>query len=123
MVFQFQKGKATRLLLFSSSSGHVSRPFLQIVIGKFSARNEKLGHEAVEKLKKELGSPNGDKIRFHKLDVTKKDAIEAFRDHLKKEHGGIDILINNAGILINDGVGHLRTLAYCLSAAMVSIRG
>ncbi len=91
-------------------------PLLQIFLGNFSARNENLGHEAVENLKKELGSPNGDKIRFHKLDVTKKDTIDAFRDHLKKEYGGIDILINNAGIAIHDEVGHWRTLAYCLPA-------
>ncbi len=63
-------------------------------------------------MKEELGSPNGDKIRFHKLDVTKEDTIEAFRNHLKKEHGGIDILINNAGVAVFDEVSRSQITSW-----------
>ncbi len=62
----------------------------------FLARNEKLGKEALDELRKELGS-NGDKIRFHQLDITDKSSAEKLRDHLKKEHDGFDIFVNNAG--------------------------
>lgn len=57
-----------------------------------TARNPDLGKTAVAELEKE-----GLKPRFHQLDITNQKSVEALRDHLKKEHGGLDILINNAG--------------------------
>ncbi|PIK47140.1 Carbonyl reductase [Apostichopus japonicus] len=57
-----------------------------------TARNPELGKKAVADLEKE-----GLKPRFHQLDITKRESVQALRDHLKKEHGGLDILINNAG--------------------------
>ncbi|PSN32501.1 hypothetical protein C0J52_21941, partial [Blattella germanica] len=35
---------------------------------------------------------------FHQLDVTDQKCLDAFHDFIKKEHGGIDILVNNAAI-------------------------
>ncbi|XP_071811989.1 carbonyl reductase [NADPH] 1-like [Apostichopus japonicus] len=58
-----------------------------------TARNPELGKKAVADLEKE-----GLKPRFHQLDISNKASVEALRDHLKKEHGGLDILINNAAI-------------------------
>ncbi|XP_041485649.1 carbonyl reductase [NADPH] 1-like [Lytechinus variegatus] len=58
-----------------------------------TARNEGRGLAAVELLKKEGLDP-----RFHLLDVTDNESIDELRNHLEKEHGGIDILINNAGV-------------------------
>ncbi|XP_041477911.1 carbonyl reductase [NADPH] 1-like [Lytechinus variegatus] len=58
-----------------------------------TARNEGRGRAAVELLQKEGLNP-----RFHLLDVTDQSSIDTLRDHLEKEYGGIDVLINNAGI-------------------------
>jgi carbonyl reductase 1 len=40
----------------------------------------------------------GLKPRFHQLDVTDQKSLETFHDLIKNEHGGIDILVNNAAI-------------------------
>jgi carbonyl reductase 1 len=38
----------------------------------------------------------GLKPKFHQLDVTDQKSLETFRDFIKNEHGGIDVLVNNA---------------------------
>ncbi|XP_069492221.1 carbonyl reductase [NADPH] 1-like [Ambystoma mexicanum] len=58
-----------------------------------TARDPKLGEEAVQKLQQE-----GIKSLFHQLDITNLQSINALRDFLKQEYGGLDVLINNAGI-------------------------
>ncbi|KAM8975325.1 carbonyl reductase [NADPH] 1 isoform 2-T2 [Pelodytes ibericus] len=59
-----------------------------------TARDPKLGEEAVKSLKEKEGvSP-----LFHQLDITDLQSIKALRDFMKTKYGGIDILINNAGI-------------------------
>uniref|UniRef100_A0A8C5MBV8 carbonyl reductase (NADPH) n=1 Tax=Leptobrachium leishanense TaxID=445787 RepID=A0A8C5MBV8_9ANUR len=58
-----------------------------------TARNSKLGEEAVEALEKEGLSP-----RFHQLDIDDPQSIKVLRDFLKEKYGGLDVLINNAGI-------------------------
>ncbi|XP_061724782.1 carbonyl reductase [NADPH] 3-like [Cydia pomonella] len=58
-----------------------------------TSRNEQRGKTAVRKLKEESLHPN-----YHKLDVTKKESLEVFRDYIQKQYGGIDVLINNAAI-------------------------
>lgn len=62
-----------------------------------TARDESRGKEAVEKLKNEGIYP-----QFHQLDITNRNSVKNFANHLKKKHGGLDILINNAGILVKD---------------------
>eukprot|EP00058_Branchiostoma_floridae_P009643 XP_002595131.1 hypothetical protein BRAFLDRAFT_118599 [Branchiostoma floridae] len=56
------------------------------------ARNEKLGQEAVQKLKSEGLNPS-----FHQLDITNEQSIQALKQHLQDKHGGLDVLVNNAG--------------------------
>ena len=58
-----------------------------------TSRDEGRGKAAVEELKKEGLNP-----RFHQLDVNDSDSITKLRDDLVKEHGGLDILVQNAGI-------------------------
>ncbi|XP_050350075.1 carbonyl reductase [NADPH] 1-like [Nymphalis io] len=62
-----------------------------------TSRDAKRGQEAVKNLKKE-----GYKPHLYQLEVTDKNSVRAFAEHLKKEHGGLDILINNAGVITAD---------------------
>ena len=61
-----------------------------------SSRNETKGKEAAESLKKE-----GLDVDFHQLDVTDKNSIRQLAEYVKERYGRLDILINNAGILID----------------------
>jgi len=60
-----------------------------------TARNEERGLAAVKELEKE-----GLKPKFHQLDITDKNSVEKLRDDMVSAYGGIDVLINNAGIAI-----------------------
>ncbi|DAA32938.1 carbonyl reductase [NADPH] 1-like [Bos indicus] len=58
-----------------------------------TARDEARGRAAVQQLQAEGLSP-----RFHQLDITDLQSIHALRDFLRKEYGGLDVLVNNAAI-------------------------
>uniref|UniRef100_A0A8C6GT97 Carbonyl reductase 1 n=1 Tax=Mus spicilegus TaxID=10103 RepID=A0A8C6GT97_MUSSI len=58
-----------------------------------TARDEARGLAAVQKLQAEGLSP-----RFHQLDINDPQHICALCDFLLKEYGGLDVLVNNAGI-------------------------
>jgi len=47
----------------------------------------------VEKLKSEGLAPV-----FHQLDILSNESIQSLKEYLQKTYGGLDILINNAGI-------------------------
>ncbi|XP_065208817.1 carbonyl reductase [NADPH] 3-like [Planococcus citri] len=63
-----------------------------------TARNEELGLASIKTLK-DLGfNP-----KFHQLDVADERSVITLRDHLLEQYGGLDVLINNAGVgLEND---------------------
>ena len=58
-----------------------------------TSRDDARGKAAVTKLN-ELGL----KPEYHQLDVADRNSVLRFRDHIKEKYGGIDILINNAGL-------------------------
>jgi NAD(P)-dependent dehydrogenase (short-subunit alcohol dehydrogenase family) len=60
------------------------------------ARDETQGVEACAKLKGN-GVVN---VESHQLDITSQESIEQLKNHVKDKFGGLDVLINNAGILI-----------------------
>ncbi|NXJ93918.1 CBR1 reductase, partial [Corythaixoides concolor] len=64
-----------------------------------TARDPGRGQEAVAKLQEE-----GLRALFHQLDIDDLQSIRAFRDFLKEKYGGLNVLINNAGIAfkVND---------------------
>lgn len=85
-----------------------------------TARDQSRGQKAVEDLQsdkqllsaKALQHDGGlTDIKYAALDIADKKSIEDFAAFLKKEHGQIDFLINNAGVAI-DGFGTCR--AYVL---------
>jgi len=47
----------------------------------------------------ELNNESREKVRFYQLDITNVESIRRLANHIKKKHGGLDILINNAGIV------------------------
>ncbi len=60
-----------------------------------TARDEKKGKEAVNLL------ADGGDVIFRRLDVIDEKSIKEFASYMEKEWGYMDILINNAGILID----------------------
>lgn len=70
---------------------------------------------AADKVVKEIRDAGGD-ANAMVLDVSKLDSFDDFRDQLHKEHGTIDILINNAGVVFGgefeqvDVKQHINTL-------------
>ncbi|XP_063058310.1 carbonyl reductase [NADPH] 1-like [Engraulis encrasicolus] len=59
-----------------------------------TARNGKLGQEAVQQVKAE-GHQN---VLFHRLDLCDQSTAEELRKFLENNYGGLDVLINNAGM-------------------------
>ena len=58
-----------------------------------TARDDGRGREAVKLLEGE-----GLKPKYHQLDITSSTSIENLRAYLQDSYGGLDVLINNAGI-------------------------
>nr|XP_051689503.1 carbonyl reductase [NADPH] 1 isoform X1 [Oryctolagus cuniculus] len=58
-----------------------------------TAQDEAQGQAAVQQLQAEGLSP-----RFHQLDITDLQSIRALRDFLRREYGGLNVLVNNAAI-------------------------
>lgn len=61
-----------------------------------TARNKKKGKDAKEKLSKE-----GIEVDFFALDVTKENDIKKLKNYVEKKYKRLDVLINNAGILVD----------------------
>ena len=58
-----------------------------------TARNPELGQGAVTKLEEE-----GLEAKFHQLDTTSAESIATMKLFLETTYGGLDVLVNNAGI-------------------------
>lgn len=64
-----------------------------------TARDVSRGNKAVEALRSEV---NSDRVVFHPLDVCSEESASALSKWLKQTYGGVDILINNAGVLYKE---------------------
>ncbi|KAK5647376.1 hypothetical protein RI129_002268 [Pyrocoelia pectoralis] len=69
-----------------------------------TSRDETRGIAAVNELKQMGLQP-----LFHKLDVSDEDSVKNFKEYIEEHDGGIDVLVNNAGITFtqdsNDSIG------------------
>jgi NAD(P)-dependent dehydrogenase (short-subunit alcohol dehydrogenase family) len=63
-----------------------------------TSRNEEEGKKAIASLHAH------DNISYHKLDVTDINDISSLKGWILKKYGRLDILINNAGIYLDEGV-------------------
>ena len=61
-----------------------------------ACRSQEKGQKALEQLR--AGAP-GAKAKLMKLDLSSLASVRAFADQVKSEHGRIDALINNAGLM------------------------
>ncbi|CAG8541886.1 7615_t:CDS:2 [Ambispora gerdemannii] len=84
---------------------YASSPSKQPFIIYLSARNESLGKTSLEQIKQEfvgrklLQNDGGNiDIKFLKIDLTSKESINEAAEVVDREHGGLDILINNAAM-------------------------
>jgi NAD(P)-dependent dehydrogenase (short-subunit alcohol dehydrogenase family) len=68
----------------------------------FTARNMQIGRPIVNGLRKKYKT-----AWFHQLDVTDAGGIRDLADYVMEEHGRLDVLINNAGIHLDE---HRSTL-------------
>ncbi|CAI9101752.1 OLC1v1039159C1 [Oldenlandia corymbosa var. corymbosa] len=62
-----------------------------------TARDEKRGLEAVQKLKESDGFSD-DILLFHQLDVSDSSSVASLAEFIKNKFGRLDILVNNAGV-------------------------
>lgn len=63
-----------------------------------TARDTAMGEEATKVLQE-----GGLKVVFHQLDIVDHESIDSFCAWVKETYGGIDVLINNAGVSYNTG--------------------
>lgn len=82
---------------------HLCRQFSGDVV--LTARDAARGEAAVQQLQAEGLSP-----RFHQLDIVDLQSIRALRDFLRREYGGLNVLVNNAGIAFKSRCGSGRWL-------------
>ena len=89
----------TKVAVVTGANKGIGLAIVKNLIPKFNgdvyltSRNVTLGQESVEKLKSQGLEP-----KFHQLDINKEESVVKLRDHIKEKYGGIDVLINNAGI-------------------------
>ncbi|OXB68625.1 hypothetical protein ASZ78_014272 [Callipepla squamata] len=70
-----------------------------------TSRDPGRGQEAVAKLREEGLHP-----LFHQLDIDDLQSIRALRDFLKEKYGGLNVLINNAGIAFKGRVVNVSSM-------------
>ena len=84
-----------------------------------TSRDEGRGLAAVAELNKEGLQP-----KFYVLDISNEETVTRLRDFMKEKHGGIDVLVNNAGIAFQQGAtepfGVQVTLETCQCALLSS---
>lgn len=91
---------ATKVAIVTGANKGIGLEIVKGLCRKFNgtvyltARNEERGREAVKKLVEQGLHPV-----FHPLDVTSEESVKAFAAHISSQHSGIDVLVNNAGIL------------------------
>ena len=72
---------------------------LRVVV---TGRDENAVRGAAAEIAKETDRADG--ISHHALDVADPASVQAFRDWIERERGRVDVLVNNAGVYLDEGV-------------------
>ncbi|XP_043846991.1 carbonyl reductase [NADPH] 1-like isoform X2 [Dromiciops gliroides] len=92
-----------RVAVVTGSNKGIGFAIVRDLCKKFSgdviltSRDLTRGQEAVKKLKEE-----GLNALFHQLDIDDLQSIRTLRDFLKERYGGVDVLVNNAGMAFKE---------------------
>lgn len=78
-----------------------------------TARNPEAGAAAVKKL-----AAQNLALEFHPLDVTAAASVVVLRDFLERSVGRVDVLINNAGIIVSGDASGLEVEAAVVRATL-----
>lgn len=78
-----------------------------ILLGTRSTEN---GEKALQQIKSAHGNSIKSSVSILQLDVTSRHSILAARDEIEKSYGKLDVLINNAAILITEPMDRLDLL-------------
>lgn len=90
------KGKTVALTGAGSGIGEA----LAILLAKKGC-NLALAGRDITKLKETKRKLKGNsKVTIHQVDVSNREAVYKYADAVAKEHGGVDIVINNAGVAL-----------------------
>src|SRR5688500_14691433 len=57
--------------------------------------------EGLAALGQELSAP-GRRVSLHRLDVSDREAFHAYANQVMSDHGGVDLVVNNAGVTVID---------------------
>jgi carbonyl reductase 1 len=78
---------------------------LQNSVVYLTARDENRGQKATTEIissESSNYSPSKNELRYHQLDITDDNSCKNFADYIQNTHQGLDILINNAGIMFSN---------------------
>nr|CAB3228058.1 carbonyl reductase [NADPH] 1-like [Phallusia mammillata] len=93
----------TRVAVVTGANRGIGLAIVKSLAAKFdgtvylTARDHSKGNEAVNQIRNE-----GLSIKFHQLDIDDHASIKTLHEYLQSEYGGLDVLINNAGIKMKD---------------------
>ncbi len=82
-----------------------------------AARDEARGRAAAQRLKDE-----GLAVDFGRLDVTDDESVREFARFVKKEYGRVDVLVNNAGVMIDQRGSFLPGMPSVFKAKVTTLR-
>ncbi|KAJ6841289.1 carbonyl reductase [NADPH] 1-like [Iris pallida] len=63
-----------------------------------AARDADLCRQSAERLREEEGSAS---VEWRRLDVSDRESVDSFADWVRARFGGVDVLVNNAGVNFN----------------------
>lgn len=82
-----------------------------------AARNEAQLHQEAAELKQK-----GFSAEAQRLDTSNPGSIQEFSQQVLKDHGSIDVLVNNAGVFLDEGEGTTSALKTPLSKIEATLR-